>query len=811
MLFNRFINRHQELNELTVFLLGARRLRKIVLVTGRSGVGKSELTDEVIRRTGIVLFIRVSCPVPPCDKTVRDGAFLRNLSDQLHQSAARYGLPSMEQFANRLGTRALTEDYHKRLLEDGRRLQAVAAVHALLQIIRRVQGRFYTAAEMYRPSANWEPIIHRDYVLHALQNEEATIALENFQLIDHESLIHIHDLMRTLPKVSWIIEYTGPGMGDPELRAFEEFRALCETRAKLLPLSPLPLTEIVSAAPNSQRTETDLIQRQYEDHGGNLRVLLDTSILLRDGARAKTLYAKLPAEGTLDATVVLLETLDPGSLFLLAIVLANDARVEVAIAEAICNERASSVDWGTFANALVALKANNLLLEESGFLRIGHDRIAKAFDRGASRRLVLSLALRTSADFYEGSLRQKQHGFVPEREVTARLLKIYLQTQPLMILAHFEHLRSAVLGSASRHDARRFLETAMVALRSETGVAERAWWQLAHLCYEANLFELALSAAEERGTSVRWHLLRGLALHNLDRNDEGLEEANLALSQASAPAAKVAALLVAMICHRAEARFAEADEIAMVIDDDHSFRDEPEYAYFLRSLESIRDPQTSLFLAQESVGILHGHRLFQQENKARITLAMQLARTGRTDQALAELRIVEKTEGLPITDRHMIWNNICATEMLRGNWETEQGFLLRRAHLICAANFDRMVVGNNIAVWYAHRGDFNNAQRQFAELATLVDAERDPRLRCALFFNQAQLARLVSDAGGEFEWRSHLRREAQRVDGSYRAYWRARSSANNAVEECFRFMLSRPFHYVFLAHWSFPIRSDIEG
>jgi hypothetical protein len=211
------------------------------------------------------------------------------------------------------------------------------------------------------------------------------------------------------------------------------------------------------------------------------------------------------------------------------------------------------------------------------------------------------------------------------------------------------------------------------------------------------------------------------------------------------------------------------------------------------------------------VRLLHDHELLDQENKARITLAMQLARTGRTTEALAELRLIEEVEGLPITDRHMIWNNRCATEMLRGAWGNEQGFLLKRAQLTCALDFDRIVIGNNLALWHAHRGEIDAAYRQFAEIAPLVDAENDSRIRCALFFNQVQLARWASDKSGEVEWLSNLRAEAHKVDDAYRDYWRTRSTGIGAVPEQFDFLLSRPFHYLFLAHWSFPIRSDIEG
>jgi hypothetical protein len=120
-------------------------------------------------------------------------------------------------------------------------------------------------------------------------------------------------------------------------------------------------------------------------------------------------------------------------------------------------------------------------------------------------------------------------------------------------------------------------------------------------------------------------------------------------------------------------------------------------------------------------------------------------------------------------------------------------------------------VGNNLALWHAHRGDLKAAWRQFAEIGPLVQAENDVRIRCAVYFNQAQVSGLAGDKINEGEWRRKLRAEAPKMDGGYKDYWRIRSEGSKEKPAEFRFLLRRPFHYLFLAHWSFPLRSDLEG
>ncbi len=812
MLFNRFIDRDQELRELSLFFFKARGLRKVALVTGPSGIGKSEFTHEFARRIGNPLFIRVSCPIAPCDKTLRDGAFIRNLSEQVHCSAPRIGLPTFESFANTVGTPALREHYNRALMEDGRGITTLAAAHAGLQILKRKRGRFFVAGEMFRQSASWEPIIHRDYVLHALREKEVTLALENFQLIDHESLVYVHDLMRSMLKASWIVEYTPVAGNEPELRAFDDFQRLCEHRAKMMVLTPVPLTSILAAKGNVADTEAQIIERQYRDHKGNLRALIDTSALLRDMRKSEALRAKMAQPDKTDPTEVLLETSDPGQLFLLAVLLANDARVEIFIVEAIFRSRAQQLGLGNFGKCCAEAISEGLIEEdEICHLRISHDSISKAFVSASSRKVLLVIALKASDDYYEGLVQAGQFDSLSEREVTARLLKIRLQTEPLMIFAHFRSLRDAVLRSASRQEAARFLQAAIAALRKETGLSEDVWWRLAHLCYEANLFQPALGIAAEKQNGVRWRLLRGLLFHNLDLNDEGIREAELAYAQTSTAGARLTAQLVRMVCFRASARLSQAAKIAEEIEREPTFHGEPEYAYFLRNLEFLSGLQDGLSLALKSVRILTALGLESQVNKARITLAMQMARLGQTDAALSELSAVEEHDGLPISDRHMIWNNRCAVEMMRRNWGAKQGFILERARLVCALDFDRIVIGNNLALWHAHNRRFADALRCFAEICPLLQVEDDARVRCALLFNQAEVAKLGGDDQTASAWISKLRSETRRVDGSYRGYWEARLQRGFEAQPEFSFLLSLPFHYTFLAHWSFPLREDIEG
>jgi len=785
----------------------------MALVSGTSGVGKSEFTNEFMRRAAVRQFIRVNSPMAMFDKTVKDGVYVRNFSKQVHRSAERLKLPTMEDFANSLGTQSLTEDYNKRLLESGRKMTLVSVVHSLSYIFLRMRKKFYTAEDLYRPSANWEPIIHRDYIQHALQNRTIAIALENFQTIDHESQILVHDLMKNLPDVFWIIEYSSQDRRDEELRTFDELTQMRGVEAKLLRLTPIPHPEIISASAGFPEKDSKILEEQYHRYGGNLRVLLDTSVLLRDSNHTKTPPTQAQLSVGADATVVLLDSLSSGELFLLAVILANDANIEASTAELIFNERAFEISSENFRVACDRLKNRNIISSEGSFLISTHDRILEAFQSGGTRKLVLSIALNASISFYQSCLDDYSNEMLPKRELASRLLKLYLQTQPAMIFTRLDDLRIAVLKSASRIDAEVFLKSVLEKVSSETGITSSAWWKLAHLCYEANLYHLALEIASDRVDSAGWFLLRGLCLHNLDRNDEGIAEGDAALTDARGKGIKsyiLSALLVKMVCNRAEQRVKEVERIADSIEKDEAFRREPEYAFFLQNLESIRDPLRGLELIEESVHILISHRLPSEENKARISLAIQFARLGNLSQALEELQNVERIEELPITDRHMVWNNRCATEMLKGDFSERQAFLLRRARLTCAINFDHIVIGNNMGLWHANRGDLSSARRCFEEIELLVNEEDDPRIRCALFFNQMEIARTARRISEESEYRSKLREEVTRVDAGYRAYWQARASDGKLNNESFTFLLKQRFHYLFLAHWGFPLRHVFE-
>jgi hypothetical protein len=141
MLFNQFINRQHELKQLASFFAQSSQASKVLFVSGKSGVGKSQLTAEFVRKRGIRPAIRVACPVPSFDKTVKDGIFIRNLSEQVNQCAETEDYETITAFANRLGASSLVADYEHKLLEDGRKFTLVTGFNALRTIIQRKRRR----------------------------------------------------------------------------------------------------------------------------------------------------------------------------------------------------------------------------------------------------------------------------------------------------------------------------------------------------------------------------------------------------------------------------------------------------------------------------------------------------------------------------------------------------------------------------------------------------------------------------------------------------------------------------------------------
>ena len=189
---------------------------------------------------------------------------------------------------------------------------------------------------------------------------------------------------------------------------------------------------------------------------------------------------------------------------------------------------------------------------------------------------------------------------------------------------------------------------------------------------------------------------------------------------------------------------------------------------------------------------------------------MQLARLGHTTNALSELRSLLRRQHARISDSHILWNDIAVIEMMEGRFGDKQRGLLERSRLTGALSFDQIVTVTNLAIWHAYKGRMDEAQRLFQSIESLVASETDAHLRCAVFFNRSAALSRSGHIAEAAMWRDKLRAELKVHDAGYRRYWEARAGIGICEERQFQFLLTLPFHYVFLVHWSFPLRVHFE-
>jgi hypothetical protein len=204
-------------------------------------------------------------------------------------------------------------------------------MNAVLQMVKRKMNTLFTSEELLRPSQDWGPIIHRDYIQDALEQKNATVILENFQAIDQQSLGLIFDLIPKLKRVSWFFEITSDEDDACLFRLYDVLLEKFDLRVCRLRLNPIPLDEILSSESANSRHET--IRAQYLRHKGNLRVIIDAATLLQRKGTERDLDREL--DYFEDPTVAIIRELDHSSFFLLTLIIANDSQLELQIAKLI--------------------------------------------------------------------------------------------------------------------------------------------------------------------------------------------------------------------------------------------------------------------------------------------------------------------------------------------------------------------------------------------------------------------------------------------------------------------------------------------
>ncbi|AJW97213.1 AAA family ATPase [Burkholderia gladioli pv. gladioli] len=181
-----------------------------------------------------------------------------------------------------------------------------------------------------------------------------------------------------------------------------------------------------------------------------------------------------------------------------------------------------------------------------------------------------------------------------------------------------------------------------------------------------------------------------------------------------------------------------------------------------------------------------------------ISLVQQLGYTEALDEAEAFLSEAEEVGQRVWLQQPMLLANRAVLSMYRGHAERACLQLLQQALVLSYDQLDRILIQTNILIWYVMAGSVQQAMSVARVLYERIDdVSVDTEIRRIVLYNLEQLER--NQGNEESANRLYDRWSAldSGIDEAYWAYRRARRSAPNTGSRRYRMV----FHPIYLAHW----------
>lgn len=231
------------------------------------------------------------------------------------------------------------------------------------------------------------------------------------------------------------------------------------------------------------------------------------------------------------------------------------------------------------------------------------------------------------------------------------------------------------------------------------------------------------------------------------------------------------------------------------------------YGYLLRFKELIEDFPACIDAVRASADWFSERGLANSSAYSELTLASHLARMGEAAGAKEAIETARTLLALTTRDQHILLNNEAAVNLLSDTPSPDQcSEWLVRGIPLAGDDYSALVLYTNLAVAavLSGRHDIANeaSERSLRILAAPKFAERNV-FWGAIFNLRFVDSQLALRRGDELDrLTSDLPPHALQDE-----YWQYRFKRSDSVSERFSVMLSKPYHPLFLSHWTL----DVDG
>ncbi|GAB3522235.1 hypothetical protein [Emticicia fontis] len=723
----KFVNRTNEFRFLESHSNRLNYATDVVLICGKSGVGKSELTGNfILGKKSQFPTIKVS--IPQAEKNAySSGYYIIKLARCLHEFALKDSrLLTIQDF---LRSGKLSSILVKKLGENIK-----SDISDLIPFSDTAKGIFNLlfASGDFSPDSFFEST-HSDilvtlyeYVRNQCSQKSIIINIENIQSIDQRSLELLTSIIKSSLCCLYLLEYTE---NDETGFSFSEITSAFEENSiSLNPLfvQPLSLTDVQNIILDHPNASWELIKNSYVEWRGNMRLLVDVLAKLKYGIPIKN-AAEINIQS---ATKDHLNSLSDSELFVLTIISVHQETVDENLLKRLIGFN-EAINYIFDINVQIKTLLERKLINKSNEgISLAHDSIYREILNTGRYSLFSFIGYNFWLNIYENLLQESD----VYTSKGWRLMKVLYFSSLLnldtKVLSLLDVINVEALKSRDPEKMIKYVENVKSNLiqkdlhRYRDRILKLSLW-LVEIWYKLGNSKNAWHILSEfEDNSKLYKILKAILMEQIGRHVEAINYCNLELENATnGTNYELALRLVKLVTNYDIGNKDVAINEFFVLYNNNGYTNLFEYGFLLRNAEFVFSYKGCLPYFKESIEHFKKFGATRQAAFSRITYGVHLGLSGYYSLAEEQFLLSEKELGDEITEKHTLRNNLAVLQLSQGIIDGNAEELLRLALITCSGDFERLTISMNFLVlmdWLDRRKDAQMA------IETMLDVMKAP-------------------------------------------------------------------------------------
>ena len=810
----KFINRKKDIDYLIDCIQNMVDDNRIILLKGKSGIGKSAFTRKVL----FDQYYRDCVKVRLEDGGARlpEGRCIEKLAQEIDRAAEfNNKLVSLSDFFNNSKGSRL-----KKRTFDIIKKAALKAVPGFGNLITTGTNLITKSGEFdselfFNSSITEVILVLKSYIDYNLQNNKLVINIENIQIIDSTSLELIRQTIENNKSILYIFEYTtnsASKINEDTLRERLTIKNSSIEERELKKLSFEDYLQIINQKGLDKKSIDTILKYTYIKFDGDLRNLTDTEVILSFDQNITSIL-KAISEDNFNPRKSNIQSLNENERFVLSAIVAHNSEVsseDILYINKAKEVRHLLIDIDT---ALTKLDQQQLVFKSGNSISIRHDSVSKEIQQAEEYVKYIFIAHKIWSDYYGKLLSEKNFSRHSKEIILYYLFQSLLNANPEKLIPILPEIKGIVVNAIRPDTAVDYLESLRKILDTHPKAQVAGlYYELLEIYYYSGIFDKAYDVLEMIDEeSYRHAIFKAALLNRLDRHSEAIKFIKEKLKLSSHPRLELCLKLILFISYRSILDTKSCKDVFNELRVNPAYRDYQEYGYFLRNSEIILPLEQSIFYAQESVEFFKSLDSNIQVGHSKITLSMLYAWSGDLNEAMKELKDAERILAGKTLERHILFSNKAAISMYQGIFSDEVEDLLIEARTTALTPFEKLAIFINMLIFYTQRDETDKCELVIANLLSIIELENDKIMHRLTYYHVAMAYKKnMPPLYERYLIKTKSIHQSINKD-EYDDYWSLRLQLTNEINDMsqhYVFLLKYNFEPCFISYWHFEIPKD---